>query len=60
MDIGEYFSSSKKRDFSDNSKEDGDILKKSKKQHEAAVTAITMFLKKVWFIQTVEVFSLIT
>ena len=30
------------------------IVKKSKKQHKAAVAAITMFSKKVWALQTVK------
>ena len=55
MGIGKYFSCSKKCDLSDNSKEDTDP-KKPKKQHQTEVTATTMFLKKVWTLQTVEVF----
>ena len=34
------------------------ILKKSKKQHQAAVT-VTMFLEKVWTLQALEVLFLI-
>ena len=40
MDIEKHFTSSKKP--------------KDKKQHQAAVTVITMFLKKVWTVLTVE------
>ena len=58
MDIGKYFSISKKRDLSDNSKEATDP-KKPKKQHQVAVTATKMFLKKAWTLQAVEIFFLI-
>ena len=58
MDIGKYFSNSKKRDLSDNPKEDTD-LKKAKEATSRVVTATTMFLKKVWTLQTVKVFHLI-
>ena len=58
MNIGKNFPSSKKRHRSGNSKK-LQILKKSKKQHQAAVTGTMMFLKKVWTFQAVEVFFLI-
>ena len=55
MDTAKYFSNSKRRDLSDNSKEATD----PKKQHQAAVTATMMFLKRVWTLQAVEVFFVI-
>ena len=58
MDIGTYFSSSKKCNLSDNSKE-ATGPKKPKKQHQAAVTMTIMFLKKAWTLQAAEVFFLI-
>ena len=57
MDIGKYFSSSKKRNLSDSSKEDKDP-KNAREAHQATVTKTTMFLKKVWTFQTIEVFFL--
>ena len=35
------------------------IAKKPKKQHQAAVTKIKMFLKRLWALQSAEVFFLI-
>ena len=55
MDIGKCFSSSKKRDLSDNSKEATDHEKAKK---ATSVTATMMVLKKVSTLQAVEVFFL--
>ena len=53
MDIAKYFSSSKKRDLRDSSKEGIDL------KNQVANTATMMFLKKSWTLQVVEVFFLI-
>ena len=49
MDIGNFFSSSKKHDLSDNSREDTDPKKKPRKQHQTAVTVTTIFFEKGLF-----------
>ena len=58
MDIGKYFSSSKKRNLSDNSKEATDP-KKAKKTTSSSSYSDRNVFKNVWALQVVEVFFLI-
>ena len=58
MNIGKYFSSSKNA-IAVTFLRKPQILKKPKKQHQVAVTATMMFLKKTWTLQAGEVFFLI-
>ena len=58
MNIGKYFSSSKNA-IAVTFLRKAQILKKPKKQHQVAVPATMMFLKKTWTLQAGEVFFLI-
>ena len=58
MDIGKYFSRSKKGNLSDNSKEATDP-KKAKETTSSASYSDHDILKKVWTLQAVEIFFLI-